>query len=323
MLNLIFLVSCLSGLISGIKITKNHTQPLTFKHDKLQEVHMQSVFLNKSQNNHLYGHPTLNLLEGKKTTVIFNATQRDLFVCPAGQTYLSYKDALYNDVACSLNLSSNTYRLQSGGSVVPGDTEDCKKHSSDNRDLQWTACVSTSIKNVTKTLSANCSEGFDLINFEEVNKDLSTYCNLLGEWEIVRIGYKGSISGSGHECKVKEWDEDDLNTALCVQRSLNEIKIVATNETICPKKRTLLTVEEAIADLDKYCSLIPYWGIARLAGGASMAGEGYMCRITEIDRSSLGHALCGRSARPQLDQPNKKKKNDEFDYDDDDEEDLL
>ena len=318
MLKLVFIVSYLTTLISGIKIARNQTHTHTFKQDEPQGVSMQSVFHNISQNNLSSLPPTLNLLEGKKTTVVLNAIKRDLFACSADQTYLSYKDSLSNDLTCSLNLTSNTYRLQSGGSVFPGDIEDCQKHSSDNRILNYTACVKTSIKNVTKITSGNCSEGFDLISLEEVNNDLATYCNLLKEWEIARIGSQGSISGSGYECEVKEWDENDLGVTICVQRSINEIKIVVANETIClGKKRTLLTVEEAMADREKYCKLVPYWGIARLAGGASIGGEGYMCRIKDSDRSSLGHALCGKASRKQLDQVD--KKNQDSDYDEEDE----
>lgn len=292
-------------------MTKNQTHTHTFKPNESQTDPIQNVFLNLSQNSFSSNLMPLNLIDKTQSSVDLVSLERDLFACPADLTYMSYKDSLSSQSACFLDISSS-YRLQGGGSVVPGNAnKTCERHSSDNRNLNYTACVNAKISNIAKSPSANCSEGYEPISFEEVKKNVATYCNLLDQWDIARIGYKGSISGSGYGCKIQEWDEEnELGNAICVQRSIDEIKLVAANETICPgkKKRTLVTLEEVLTDWKAYCRRVPYWGIARLAGGASLSGAGYMCQIKETDRESLGHALCAKASREQLDKADKKEK---------------
>ena len=79
--------------------------------------------------------------------------------------------------------------------------------------------------------------------------------------------------------------------------------IVAIGEN-CPSGSTAVTFAEAQANKDELCRTISRgaggsagtWFIARLAGGGSMDGPGYQCRMRPQDARSLGHALCKTAA---------------------------
>jgi serine/threonine protein kinase len=55
-----------------------------------------------------------------------------------------------------------------------------------------------------------------------------------------------------------------------------------------------VTVAEARANAQRLCGLLEQWDIARLAGGGSMDGPGYQCKVREHDARELGVSLCRR-----------------------------
>ena len=66
----------------------------------------------------------------------------------------------------------------------------------------------------------------------------------------------------------------------------------------CPAGRTLLDYAQATANEQEVCKVLGEWYIARLAGGGSMDGPGYECKIRRADERSLGHSLCVAQAQP-------------------------
>ncbi|MBL8916849.1 MAG: serine/threonine protein kinase [Archangium sp.] len=58
--------------------------------------------------------------------------------------------------------------------------------------------------------------------------------------------------------------------------------------------RGFVTVAEARAHAQRLCALLEQWDIARLAGGGSMDGPGYQCKVRERDPRDLGVSLCRR-----------------------------
>ena len=66
----------------------------------------------------------------------------------------------------------------------------------------------------------------------------------------------------------------------------------------CPAGRTLLDYAQATANEQEVCKVLGEWYIARLAGGGSMDGPGYVCKIRRADERSLGHSLCVAQAQP-------------------------
>lgn len=60
----------------------------------------------------------------------------------------------------------------------------------------------------------------------------------------------------------------------------------------CPAGSTHVSFAEAQANKDELCRRLGQWYIARLAGGGSMDGPGYQCRMRAQDTRPLGHSLC-------------------------------
>jgi len=72
-----------------------------------------------------------------------------------------------------------------------------------------------------------------------------------------------------------------------------------TGDGECPSGYGLATPQEARADQQNACQVLGTWYIARLAGGGSMDGPGYKCKIRDKDDRNLGHSLCKKEAKPQ------------------------
>ncbi len=53
-----------------------------------------------------------------------------------------------------------------------------------------------------------------------------------------------------------------------------------------------VTFEEAKANAEALCGLIGKWSIVRLAGGGSMDGSGYQCKVRPSDERRTGESLC-------------------------------
>ena len=76
---------------------------------------------------------------------------------------------------------------------------------------------------------------------------------------------------------------------------------VVQGDGSCPTGRTLLDLPQATANQQEVCKALGQWYIARLAGGGSMDGPGYGCKIRPADERSLGHSLCAVVAQAQPD----------------------
>jgi FtsP/CotA-like multicopper oxidase with cupredoxin domain len=79
-----------------------------------------------------------------------------------------------------------------------------------------------------------------------------------------------------------------------------DVKVVQGDRS-CPTGRTLLDLAQATANQQEVCKALGEWYIARLAGGGSMDGPGYGCKIRPADERSLGHSLCAVGAQAQPD----------------------
>jgi hypothetical protein len=71
--------------------------------------------------------------------------------------------------------------------------------------------------------------------------------------------------------------------------------IVVAGKT-CPANTTPVTYDEAVASQSDLCHKMGPWFIARLAGGGSLDGPGYDCRMRPNDTRDLGHILCKTAA---------------------------
>jgi hypothetical protein len=71
--------------------------------------------------------------------------------------------------------------------------------------------------------------------------------------------------------------------------------IVVAGKT-CPANTTPVTYQEAVASQRELCQKMGPWFIARLAGGGSLDGPGYECRMRPNDDRDLGHILCKTAA---------------------------
>ena len=65
----------------------------------------------------------------------------------------------------------------------------------------------------------------------------------------------------------------------------------------CPAGYTLATPQDARANQSATCNALDQWSIARLAGGGSMDGPGYQCKIRDDDKRSLRHSLCKKFSK--------------------------
>lgn len=75
---------------------------------------------------------------------------------------------------------------------------------------------------------------------------------------------------------------------------------VARSDGLCPAGQLPISPAEARSDARDICGALGTWDIARLAGGGSMDGPGYGCKIRDHDARALGHTICApvRELRP-------------------------
>jgi hypothetical protein len=60
----------------------------------------------------------------------------------------------------------------------------------------------------------------------------------------------------------------------------------------CPGGYVAVTYGEAEAHKDAVCAKLQRWDVAYLAGGASMDGPGYHCKLRGREERQLGNVLC-------------------------------
>jgi hypothetical protein len=71
---------------------------------------------------------------------------------------------------------------------------------------------------------------------------------------------------------------------------------VTNSDGSCPSGYVLATPAEARANVQSACTVLGTWYIARLAGGGSMDGPGYNCKVRDTDTRPLGNSLCRKVA---------------------------
>lgn len=77
----------------------------------------------------------------------------------------------------------------------------------------------------------------------------------------------------------------------------NAQEFIASNKDgVCPAGYKLATPQLARSKVQKACGVLGTWYIARLAGGGSMDGRGYQCKIRDKDTRGLGNSLCSKGA---------------------------
>ena len=97
----------------------------------------------------------------------------------------------------------------------------------------------------------------------------------------------------------KQWLTVLILFASIGTASALDIKLV-NGDNNCPAAYNLLTPQEATADQANVCRMLGSWYIVRLAGGGSMDGPGYGCKIRSQDSRSLGQSLCKKQFGPEV-----------------------
>ena len=134
-----------------------------------------------------------------------------------------------------------------------------------------------------------CPSGYSLITPDEARESHFELCNMLGAWDIVRLGGGGSMDGRGYGCGIRDADTRSLGHAFC--KAPNEFS-VSSGDGVCTGDTNPVSPWVARAHTNDACSVLGTWYIARLSGGGSMGGRGYSCQIHDSDERGLGHTLC-------------------------------
>jgi len=87
-----------------------------------------------------------------------------------------------------------------------------------------------------------------------------------------------------------------LSGALFTMSPAMALDAVVVAGKTCPANTTPVTYQEAVASQRELCQKMGQWFIARLAGGGSLDGPGYECRMRPTDGRDLGHILCKTAA---------------------------
>lgn len=152
-------------------------------------------------------------------------------------------------------------------------------------------CVSTTITQC-EVVQGDCPPGMATVSYNEVAANTQEYCDMLGSNDVARIGFMGSLSGSGNGCQLMDFDSSELTESICVKRKIKHTELVDMNGNLCGEGQVQVTAQDALANQDAYCQLLGDYDIIRLANGGSMDGPGYGCKIRYEDRRSLGGVLC-------------------------------
>lgn len=84
-----------------------------------------------------------------------------------------------------------------------------------------------------------------------------------------------------------------LGIMVACTGTASALNVTVTNtDGVCPDNANLLSYYDAKADQSNICKKLGTWYIARLAGGGSMDGPGYNCKIRQQDTRKLGNSLC-------------------------------
>jgi hypothetical protein len=174
-----------------------------------------------------------------------------------------------------------------GDASMDGPGYGCTIHDLDLRDLGHALCKQPRTF-VEGQSDGSCPTGTMLVSPLVARSRVDEICSQLGTSDIARLAGGGSMDGSRYGCKIRDLDLRDLGHAVCAIYEVQEVQ----GDTPCASGYDLLTPTEAKANTTTACATLNTWDIARLAGGGSMDGSGYGCKIRERDTRALGNALC-------------------------------
>jgi len=230
--------------------------------------------------------------------IVLTETNVQSYVCPESYSYISYEDARnFQDMICANNSYAGAFRVEEGGSIscVNG----FSALNSDPRLLDQAICVKTTYSNPQKVSHTNleCPLGLARASLEEAKVYIKQLCPKLGKWDILRVGVQGAFYGPGYGCKLYDWYTGSVTDVLCLKRQIIDMTFGPASEDVCGNNSSLYTVQEALSNSEELCAKIPEDGSARLAGGSAMYGSDNDCMIIDVDRDSVGQALCGSIPR--------------------------
>jgi len=230
----------------------------------------------------------------------FTATHQHGWECPTGYNYLPEEYAGSISSRINEDLSEWTIARLLGGASTKGSGYDYERKSVDTGNLGNAVCAKWSLSNITRG-DVGCPEGQVTVHPIDIDTYGHKICDTLGEWDIARIGTRGSFEGSGYGCQWRDVDTRDLGNSVCATLNVDDVKVIATEEqNVCGEDSTLITVPEVLNKLEKYCKYVEdiEAGVVRLSGGASLSSaKGDECVINYEDVRPLDLALCARPER--------------------------
>lgn len=140
-----------------------------------------------------------------------------------------------------------------------------------------------------------CPSGYSPATAAQARGDQQAACSVLSQWAIARLAGGGSMDGRGYGCKIRDRDTRRLGDTLCHRAAAPTPPagfVRQRGDGQCPSGYVLASATEAREDVDGACAALETWTIARLAGGGSMDGRGYGCKIRDADDRPLGDSLC-------------------------------
>ncbi|MDE1465992.1 hypothetical protein [Spartinivicinus poritis] len=137
--------------------------------------------------------------------------------CKDGQSLIDLKTVAKN-ISGYCNLIDKTDRWAivrlAGEASISGSGYGCEIKLIDSRNLGHGLCGVP--KQQKKVEGETCPSKMKHVSFEDVSQNLKEVCESLGEWDIVRIGNRGSVTGSGYGCSLKVNDSKNLGHSLCM-----------------------------------------------------------------------------------------------------------
>ena len=212
--------------------------------------------------------------------------------CASG-SFVTVKEA--RQVTQTLCRQLNTWdiaRLANGASLS-GPGYGCEIKRKDDRKLGHSLCKRNpaffTMSGDAKAYSRVCAnQNAVLVNMLEYQANKTQACNRMGQWYIARIEGGASVDGPGYSCKSRKGDSRDLGHSLCAKYTYSRPSAGAS----CRPGFKLATPNQVRRSNSAACSKLGQWDIVRLAGGGSMDGPGYGCKVRLKDTRPLGHSLC-------------------------------
>jgi len=136
-----------------------------------------------------------------------------------------------------------------------------------------------------------CADGYELATPTATRANVQQACRALDTWTIARLAGGGSMDGSGYNCKIRDSDTRSLGDTLCMRSTEPKFKVQA-GDGQCPDNYVMASAHQVRDETENACAALGTWFIARLAGGGSMDGNGYNCKVRDTDNRGLGHSLC-------------------------------